>query len=126
MIYISNFTFNWALLDAIDVERKAEIDQCVLCDGSGASPFFLLGGQIWVGLCSDRGSASGEGEALKVCNIICTACQRYKDAPYEFDEIAAKAKSTVVILERLDNEAKAVGNLAKRAGPQAFNRPLLV
>lgn len=79
-----------------------------------------------MGLCSDRGSASGEGEALKVCSIIYTACQRYKDAPHEFDEIAAKAKSTVVILERLDNEAKAVGNLGERAGPQACNRPLLV
>lgn len=50
VIYIFKFIFNWVLLDAIGVERKAEIDQCVLCEGSEVSPLSLLGGQIWVGL----------------------------------------------------------------------------
>lgn len=58
-------------------------------------------------------------DIIKVYSIIYTTCQRYKDAPNEFNQIAAKAKSMVVVLERLDNEAKAVGNLAERAGPQA-------
>lgn len=65
------------------------------------------------------GVGIGVGDIIMACNFIYTTCQRYKDAPDDFNEVAAKAKSTAVVLERLEVEAKAVGNLAERAGPQA-------
>lgn len=65
------------------------------------------------------GVGIGVGDIIMACNFIYTTCQRYKDAPDDFNEIATKAKSTAVVLERLDVEAKAVGNLAERAGLQA-------
>lgn len=72
------------------------------------------------------GVGIGVGDIIMACNFIYTTCQRYKDAPDDFNEIAAKAKSTAVVLERLDIEAKAVGNLAERAGLQACDRLLIV
>lgn len=65
------------------------------------------------------GVGIGVGDIIMACSFIYTTIQRYKDAPDEFNEIAAKAKSTAVVLERLDDEAKVVGNLVERAGPQA-------
>ena len=61
----------------------------------------------------------GVGDLVKACATIYDYCLKYKDAPREFDEIAEKAKSTAVVLERIDAEAKISGNLVERAGPQA-------
>ena len=72
------------------------------------------------------GVGIGVGDIIMACNFIYTTCQRYKDAPDDFNEIATKANSTAAVLERLDVEAKAVGNLAERADPQARNRLLIV
>ena len=62
----------------------------------------------------------GIGDLVKACDIIVTFCKRYKEAPQEFDEIAEKATSTAIALERIDDEAKLSGNLVERAGPTAY------
>lgn len=61
----------------------------------------------------------GIGDLVSACAFIYDMSMKYKDAPKEFDEIAEKAKSTAVVLERIDAEAKISGNLVERAGPQA-------
>ena len=61
----------------------------------------------------------GIGDLVSACAFIYRQCVKYRDAPKEFDEIAEKAKSTAVVLERIDTEAKISGNLVERAGPQA-------
>ena len=61
----------------------------------------------------------GIGDLVATCNYIYNMCMKYKDAPKEFDEIAEKAKSTAVVLARIDGEAQISGNLVDRAGPQA-------
>ncbi len=60
----------------------------------------------------------GIGDLVNACAFIYDMCVKYKDAPKEFDEIADKAKSTAVVLERIRTEAKLRGNLVERAGPQ--------
>lgn len=60
----------------------------------------------------------GIGDLVAACAFIYDMCVKYKDAPKEFDEIADKAKSTAVVLERIRTEAKLRGNLVERAGPQ--------
>ena len=60
----------------------------------------------------------GIRDMVDACQYIYEMCMRYKDAPKEFDEIAEKAKSTAVVLERIDIEAQTSGNLVERAGPQ--------
>lgn len=59
-------------------------------------------------------------DLVNACAFIYDMCMRYKDAPREFEEIAEKAKSTAVVLERIDIEAGISGNLVDRAGPQAY------
>lgn len=61
----------------------------------------------------------GIGDIVNACQFIYDMCMKYKDALKEFDEIAEKSKSTNVILEIIDKEAKISGNLVDRAGPQA-------
>lgn len=60
----------------------------------------------------------GIGDLVNACAFIYDMCVKYNDAPKEFDEIAEKAKSTAVVLERINAEAKIDGNLVARAGPQ--------
>lgn len=60
----------------------------------------------------------GIGDLVNACAYIYDMCVKYRDAPKEFDEIAEKAKSTAVVLERIDAEAKISGNLVERTGPQ--------
>ena len=67
--------------------------------------------------------ALGVGDIVNACNYIYTKCRHYRDAVKEFDEIASKAKSTAIVVERLDDEAKISGNLVERAGPQAYVPP---
>lgn len=61
----------------------------------------------------------GVGDLVNVCSFIYDTCMKYKDAMKEFDEIAEKAKATVVVLDNIDTEACISGNLVDRAGPQA-------
>lgn len=60
----------------------------------------------------------GIGDLVNACAFIYDMCVKYHDAPEEFDEIGEKAKSTAVVLERINTEAKISGNLVDRAGPQ--------
>lgn len=60
----------------------------------------------------------GIGDLVNACAFIYDMCVKYRDAPKEFDEIAEKAKSTAVVLERIDAEVKISGNLVDRTGPQ--------
>ena len=62
----------------------------------------------------------GIGDLVNACAFIYDMCVKYKDAPKEFDEIAEKAKSTAVVLERIKEEADIKGNLVGRAGPQGY------
>ena len=64
----------------------------------------------------------GIGDLVNACSFIYDMCVRYNDAPKEFDEIAEKAKSTAVVLERIGAEAAITGNLVDRAGPQGYGR----
>lgn len=64
--------------------------------------------------------ALGIGDLINACAFIYDMCVKYKDAPKEFDELADKAKSTAVILERIRTEARIGGNLVERAGPQGY------
>ena len=64
----------------------------------------------------------GIGDIVNACSFIYDMCVKYKDAPKEFDEIAEKAKSTAVFLERIEDEAAIRGNLVDRAGPQGYGR----
>lgn len=64
----------------------------------------------------------GIGDLVNACVFIYDMCMKYKDAPKEFDEIAEKAKSTAVVLERINTEAAIKGNLVDRAGPQGYGR----
>lgn len=64
----------------------------------------------------------GIGDLVAACNFIYDMCMKYKDAPKEFDEIAEKAQSTAVVLERIEEEAAIKGNLVDRAGPQGYSR----
>ena len=64
----------------------------------------------------------GIGDLVNACVFIYDMCVKYKDAPKEFDEIAEKAKSTAVVLERIEAEAAIKGNLVDRAGPQGYGR----
>ena len=64
----------------------------------------------------------GIGDIVNACEFIYKKCMDYKDAPKEFDEIAEKAKSTTVILKRIEEEAAIKGNLVDCAGPQAYGR----
>jgi hypothetical protein len=61
----------------------------------------------------------GIGDIINACNYIYKKCTQYKDAVKEFDEIASKAKSTTVVLKRLEDEALVGGSLVERAGPDA-------
>jgi hypothetical protein len=61
----------------------------------------------------------GVGDIVKACDFIYKTCLRYRDAHDEFSEISQKAGATIVVLQRLDNEAKEKGNLVERAGPAA-------
>ena len=63
----------------------------------------------------------GAGDIVDACKFIYGICRKYKDAREEFDEVAEKAKSTTVVLTRLDNEAKMGGSLLERAGPEALD-----
>ena len=60
----------------------------------------------------------GIGDIVSACNFMYNMCVKYKDAPSEFDEIAEKAKSTAVVLARIEAEAAIKGNLVDRAGPE--------
>lgn len=64
----------------------------------------------------------GIGDLVNACAFIYDMCMKYKDAPKEFGEIADKAKSTAVVLERIEAEAAIRGNLVDRAGPQGYGR----
>ncbi|KAM0794152.1 hypothetical protein BDR22DRAFT_876793 [Usnea florida] len=64
----------------------------------------------------------GIGDIVNACMAIYDLCMKYKDAPKEFEEIADKAKSTNVVLERIQAEACMKGNLVARAGPQGFSQ----
>ena len=61
----------------------------------------------------------GIGDIVDACNYIWRKCRDYKDAVKEFDEIASKAKSTVVVIERINDESVESESLVERAGPEA-------
>ena len=64
----------------------------------------------------------GIGDLVNACMFIYDMCMKFKDAPKEFDEIAEKAQSTAVVLERIKDEADIKGNLVARAGPQGYGK----
>lgn len=64
----------------------------------------------------------GIGDLVSACQFIYDMCMKYNDAPKEFDEIAEKSKSTAVVLERIDIEARMKGNLVDRAGRQGYTQ----
>ena len=59
-------------------------------------------------------------EIINACNYIYIKCMQYKDGVKEFEEIASKAKSTNVVIQRLEDEARIGGSLVERAGSQAW------
>lgn len=61
----------------------------------------------------------GVGDIVNLCVGIYKFCVKYHDAPEEFREIAEKADSTVVALERIRTETAEQGNLVERADPAA-------
>ncbi|MCJ1384054.1 hypothetical protein MMC17_007170 [Xylographa soralifera] len=64
----------------------------------------------------------GIGDIVNACNYIWRKCRDYQDAVKEFGEIASKSKSTVVVIERINDEAQENGSLVERAGPEAYNQ----
>ncbi|MCJ1391769.1 hypothetical protein MMC18_004634 [Xylographa bjoerkii] len=64
----------------------------------------------------------GIGDIVNACNYIYRKCRDYKDAVKEFDEIASKSKSTVVVVQKIDDEARESGSLVERAGLEAFKQ----
>ncbi|MCJ1243676.1 hypothetical protein MMC30_000873 [Trapelia coarctata] len=64
----------------------------------------------------------GVGDIVNACNYIYTKCMQYKDGIKEFEEIASKAKSTNVVIQRLEDEARNRGSLVERAGSQAYEQ----
>ena len=61
----------------------------------------------------------GIGDIVNACNYIWRKCRDYRDAVKDFDEIASKSKSTVVVIERIADESQENGSLVKRAGSEA-------
>ncbi|MCJ1293700.1 hypothetical protein MMC34_005255 [Xylographa carneopallida] len=53
----------------------------------------------------------GIGDIVNACNYIWRKCRDYRDAVKDFDEIASKSKSTVVVIERIADESQENGSL---------------
>lgn len=70
-------------------------------------------------VCSMAAPGLGVGDIVNACNYIYTKCMQYKDGVKEFEEIASKAKSTTVVIQTLEDEAKNRGSLVERAGSPA-------
>lgn len=57
----------------------------------------------------------GVGDIVLACQTIVKYCQRYRDAPEEYDEISGKARSLEITLERIKAENLYKGSIVKRA-----------
>lgn len=57
----------------------------------------------------------GVGDIVLACQTIIDICQKYRDAPDELNEIASKARSLEVTLQRIKDENLYKGSIIKRA-----------
>ena len=64
----------------------------------------------------------GIGDIVSACTFIYDLCMKYNDAPKEFDEIAEKAKSTEIVLKRIEKENRIPDNLVARVGCEGYGR----